>query len=574
MALSSVTEHLRRTLGTLAVAEAASLWPVAEALLTPLRPGGPRPAPDRGDPDGLSGIGRRGPWARLEPSQWALLDVNPEELLRRAVDGELNFWELAEAAPRPPGGLIVWLDTGPALLGAPRVVQIAALAALDAHAAHAGVPIRWGLLPEAPGVAPKVHLGLRPGWLDTIRRARDRLGDAGDPPPPAPGESVYVLSSSAWAAGAGRRAAGTVLELNARGDEVTASILGRSVPLPPAGPGWLPVLRLAPTISVGETLSPTSSEASQTGLVRGVPAEPIAPGFFFSSSGARLLCWSPGTSGTTGQRVWAIPLVGPADRRVHTRVVPGTLVAAGWVQQRLGTLTALETGGLEVDLGRGRTPAPAVPSSPQVQRLDHHAGAVRVVPPRPIEVDGRAWQPVSPLNGARYPPQDAPPQSSPNPASHLILLGRADADGWWSLDPRTCVAVLAAEAGVPIRRRVPFQLGGSRSRIGLVGAQLCVAAQSGPAAGWTVGGRSLSPVAGHFIGFIARLYGHPGALLLSVDGLMRVGLGGAEALPYDDLVIDAVTCPQGRTAAVLGKQGVLTLFDLRTGKIVLRAGPL
>jgi len=102
---------------------------------------GSLPAPQLtglGDPDGVDGLARRGSWDQLLGSAWALADEAPDEFLRRAAQGELPF--LRQARRRPQGGWrgVLWLDAGPEVVGAPRLVLIAGALVLADRIRHAG----------------------------------------------------------------------------------------------------------------------------------------------------------------------------------------------------------------------------------------------------------------------------------------------------------------------------------------------------------------------------------------------------------------------------------------------------
>jgi hypothetical protein len=102
-----------------------------------------------GEPDGYAQLSRRGPFDRLLLTQWALLDVVPEELLRRAASNELLFHELARKEPKTNQQSIALFDMGPMLLGAPRLAEMALLIVLARRAKDAGVPFLWGVLGDA-----------------------------------------------------------------------------------------------------------------------------------------------------------------------------------------------------------------------------------------------------------------------------------------------------------------------------------------------------------------------------------------------------------------------------------------
>ncbi len=103
------------------------------------------------EPAGWSGLARRGPWDRLVPSEWALLEVAPEEFARRADEGELGFWQMARDGRAASRSVWLWLDAGPDQLGACRVVQIALMLWLQRVCRRTGGSFHWGVVqaPEA-----------------------------------------------------------------------------------------------------------------------------------------------------------------------------------------------------------------------------------------------------------------------------------------------------------------------------------------------------------------------------------------------------------------------------------------
>ncbi len=102
----------------------------------------------RGEPDGVAGIGRRGPWGRLLATEWALLSEVPDEFLRRAAEHELAFYELARREPSADRRSIALFDAGIGQLGGPRIVHLAALVLLSQRATDGGARFAWGVLQD------------------------------------------------------------------------------------------------------------------------------------------------------------------------------------------------------------------------------------------------------------------------------------------------------------------------------------------------------------------------------------------------------------------------------------------
>lgn len=101
-----------------------------------------------GDPDGFSGLTRRGSYERLLHSEWLLADELPDEFARRAAMNEHLFVELARTHRAQHPLAVALFDCGPSQLGAPRLVQIAALIVLATRAARSQATFRWGVLQQ------------------------------------------------------------------------------------------------------------------------------------------------------------------------------------------------------------------------------------------------------------------------------------------------------------------------------------------------------------------------------------------------------------------------------------------
>ncbi|MFT3774164.1 MAG: hypothetical protein QM820_53050 [Minicystis sp.] len=104
-----------------------------------------RPTGD-GEPDGFTGIARRGSYERLLLTEWLLADEFPDEFIRRAAGGEHAFFQLARRSPARASSSVVLFDAGPDQLGAPRIAHLAALIVLAARAERARARFAWGLL--------------------------------------------------------------------------------------------------------------------------------------------------------------------------------------------------------------------------------------------------------------------------------------------------------------------------------------------------------------------------------------------------------------------------------------------
>lgn len=173
---------------------AGALGPLLPALslaLGPMRASRPEGG---GDPDGFSGVARRGSYERLLLTEWLLADEAPLEFARRAAAGEHAFLQIARRAPTRAMTSVALFDAGPDGLGDPRVAHLALLLVLAARAERAGARFAWGLLhqPEAalfPAVTKESVMSLLAGrtaiaptssdvaaWID--RAAASRWEDA------------------------------------------------------------------------------------------------------------------------------------------------------------------------------------------------------------------------------------------------------------------------------------------------------------------------------------------------------------------------------------------------------------
>jgi len=101
-----------------------------------------------GEPEGVTGLSRRGPYERLLLTEWLLHDELPDEFIRRVVAGEHSFLERGFRRDAADRRSVVLFDAGPAQLGAPRVAHLAVLVALAQRADRARGVLAWGVLQD------------------------------------------------------------------------------------------------------------------------------------------------------------------------------------------------------------------------------------------------------------------------------------------------------------------------------------------------------------------------------------------------------------------------------------------
>ena len=126
-----------------------------------------------GDPDGLSGLTRRGSYERLVTSEWAVALEVPDEFLRRALMGEHVFLARAYQEPHGAHSSVALLDAGPMQLGAPRLVQLAALVVLAQRAQDCGAEFRFGMLQDPSQRLLSVNRDGLLAWSQTRSTARE-----------------------------------------------------------------------------------------------------------------------------------------------------------------------------------------------------------------------------------------------------------------------------------------------------------------------------------------------------------------------------------------------------------------
>jgi hypothetical protein len=126
-----------------------------------------------GEPEGVSGLARRGSYDRLLLSEWLLADEVPEEFVRRAAMQEHLFLELSRTGSMGSRRSVALLDAGPSQLGAPRVGHLATLILLAQRAEDAGADFTFAVL-QSPGTP--LTTKVSPGsllWMLNCRRAEE-----------------------------------------------------------------------------------------------------------------------------------------------------------------------------------------------------------------------------------------------------------------------------------------------------------------------------------------------------------------------------------------------------------------
>lgn len=281
-----------------------------------------RPEPGGGEPDGLTGLTRRGPWERLSISEWAVSDVAPDEFLRRATSGEQLFQELGYHTPQAGRSCRVLLDAGPDQLGQPRLVQLALLVVLARRAAEAGAAFLWGPLQGAQALegwgqeAVSEFLAARtlqaPTEAGLRRHLPDELG---------PEHELWVVGGDMAVALGGAGARRVRIELSWQGDE-----LGVQLSLPGGSTRAIQLPALPAVVAKQVFRRPWMEPSPPPSL----GSHRWHPGFRFSEEGSRLL-------GVLSDGAIVAAKVHRAKRSRRPKVRhpgPGRLVAVGWHDQK------------------------------------------------------------------------------------------------------------------------------------------------------------------------------------------------------------------------------------------------
>lgn len=296
----------------------------------------------QGDPDGVSGIGRRGSYEQLLLSEWALAEVAPLEFLRRAAQGEHLFLQRRRRAPAGSPRTVLLLDCGPDLLGAPRLAQLALLLVFARRAADAGATLTWGVLQDGKR---ELFEGASDEVLRRFLVKRSRR--------PATAEDVTALVE--------------LVSLLEDPEEIWLLSAPRTAGLAPDGAGHIaidePIALTEPSLVVtvaGRAAQPVRlplpEPALQAGLLRKLAAEPAIPvpvgepsagadpgaGLFWSQDGRRLLSLHEEEQGERFVRAWHVP-PNPRSRPGRPRRLPVPsdvpLVAVGFTGRRFHWVT-------------------------------------------------------------------------------------------------------------------------------------------------------------------------------------------------------------------------------------------
>lgn len=331
------------------------------ALDRMLGPMAPLPDPGAVEPTGLDGLRRRGPYERLLLSEWVLADELPDEFLRRAAAGEHLFHELSRVVPRRGRRCLVLLDTGPAQLGGPRLVQLALLVVFARRAERAGATLAWASLQDGtwwgPGALrtfPALRRARSAGGAD-VRACLEAQG------PAAPTDEVFVVGGEDVGALAGTLPAIALTEpVTGEGDVVRVRVrrpgsagVTRDLPLPApeVRARWIRDPFRAPE---GARVAPAREPGARAAATWSAPLRPFLR---FSTDGNRVLAEEEGTGAALAFR---IPEGRDPPKR-PIRVVPRTpgarLVALGWSKGRLHAVHRRPTGELDWHLPRGEPAA-------------------------------------------------------------------------------------------------------------------------------------------------------------------------------------------------------------------------
>lgn len=315
---------------------AVSIGPWVRALSLAIGPLRTAVGRGSGEPDGFSGLARRGGYERLLASEWLLADEAPDEFLRRAASSEHAFFALARRHPAPAATSVAIFDAGPDALGSPRLAHLAALVVLARRAAAAKARFAWGILQTPSGA---LSTEVTPASVLALLRARtacdaraDDLAAYRDRARASGWDDVWLVGGAA----AGRTAwperrveARDVLDPERRSIDVVVRA--------PGGPPRSVVLDLPDDRTCARLLRDPFAVA--IGAPRRAPA--TGRHLAFSPSGAKILARSG------PEEVVVYPVPGspnePLGRpRIHKPWGIGSVLGIGWATRGVSILAVRE----------------------------------------------------------------------------------------------------------------------------------------------------------------------------------------------------------------------------------------
>lgn len=363
MELPAALTPWRESLELLDPAAALTLGPLLQRLDLAIGPFSRYGRGGEGDPDGFSGIARRGTYERLLISEWLLAEELPEEFTRRALAGEHAFLQLARRSPAGEQQCTALFDAGPDQWGAPRLAHLATLLVLERRARAAGITFRWGvlqddehrLLPALSEASIRRLLAMRssaPATAGLFSGWSTRLGDA-----TAPRQELWLIGGRRAVALAGPRTSSVRLSeaLEPGPAQLEAVVVKpqaapRSVALPlPDEPTQVRLLRDPFTTAVAAPQRTSSEFAPASNLV-------------FSATGNKLFARSR-DGALIAYPIPNSPQAGVGKPRHLRPRQPGVIVAVGRTRKlNLALLHYAETGSLNLD-GLGSSHA-RIPTGP------------------------------------------------------------------------------------------------------------------------------------------------------------------------------------------------------------------
>jgi len=319
----------RESLELLDPTAAAALGPILQRLDLAIGPFRTHGRSGDGDPEGFSGIARRGTYERLLISEWLLAEEMPEEFTRRALTGEHAFLQLARRTPAGEQQCVALFDAGPDQWGTPRTAHLAALIVLERRARAAGVTFRWGTLqdddfrlrPAGDEAALRQMLGMRSSRPAT---ARQLSGWSSRIASPCPAQRELWIIGGARAVslvGAGMSALRLEEPLEPDTARLDATVLRSTV-----APRAL-VLPLPDEPTCVRLLRDPFQTAVATPQRAGDQFAP-ASNLVFSNSGNKLFARSH-TGALISYPIPNSPLAGAGKPRLFRPQMPGTIIAAG-----------------------------------------------------------------------------------------------------------------------------------------------------------------------------------------------------------------------------------------------------